>query len=242
MNSDPSGNTPRWLGSAFTWFGNITSFGLNALHQKWANIASTVIMAGLTVVSLGATAASYGGTALGAIAAGGAAIYSSVPVIAAAVPSNKGLNIAASVIGLTEMAVILATATIEMGFFLSEPLPLPVSFDNTDPEMLNFKMLAAGCQKTDGSSIEYNTHRPIQLLRRYAAEYIKKVDGKDALVLDDYEAVQQVWRVLKVEENETVVCDTGVLLVAAQRNKKPLFLDDYQLFLKINLNLLYRYY
>ncbi|MCY4329994.1 MAG: hypothetical protein OXC48_07960, partial [Endozoicomonadaceae bacterium] len=54
MNSDPSGNTPRWLGTAFKWFGNITSFGLSALHTKWANIASTVIMAGLTVVTLGA--------------------------------------------------------------------------------------------------------------------------------------------------------------------------------------------
>ncbi len=232
MNSDPSGNMPKWLGSALKWFGNITSFGLNALHQKWANIASTVIMAGLTVVSLGTTAASYGGAALGAVAAGGAAIYSSVPVIAAAVPSNKGLNIAASVIGLTEMAVTLATATIEMGFFLSEPLPLPVSFDNADPEMVNFKMLAVASCKVDGSAIELNTHRPLQLLRKHAGEYIKKVNGEDALVLDDYNAVRKVWRVLKSEENEVIVCDTGVLLVAAQRNKKPLFLDDYQSFIK----------
>ncbi len=98
--------------------------------------------------------------------------------------------------------------------------------------MANFKMLAAGSCKFDGSAIELNTHRPLQLLRRHAADYIQKVAGKDALVLNDYKAARTVWGILKSEENEVVVCDTGVLLVAAQRNKKPLFLDDYQSFIK----------
>ena len=235
MNSDPSGNTPRWLGSAFTWFGNITSFGLNALHAKWANIASTVMMTGLTIITLGASAASYGGAVLGAAVAGGTAIYGSIPVIAASVPSNKGLNMAASVIGLTEMAATLATAAVDMGFFLSAPLSL-ASSDKTGPEIGNLNMLKipALIHSADGTTSKpvIDADMPIQLLLNQASKYIVKTRNGEALELSSFEDVTIIWKILKSHPNELVACDTSVMLMAAQKNMQPLLLSDIQLFLR----------
>ena len=232
MNSDPSGNMSRWLGTTLKWIGNIMSFGLSALHSKWANIASAVIMTGLTVVSLGATAASCGGAALGAAVAGGTAIYGSVPVIAALVPSNKGLNMAASVIGLTEMAATLATAAVDMGFFLSESLCSPVYSGNVDPDKVNFQMLATFAHKPDGTPRLMQVGEVIKRLKQKAALYIIELDNKPALFFNEIGEVINVWAILKsCDDNPLIVCDSGALLMAAQRNKSPLFLSDFQNFL-----------
>ncbi len=229
MNSDPSGNTPEWLGSMFKWFENIASFGLNALHAKWTSIASTVIMAGLTVVTLGATAASYGGAALGVAVAGGAAVYSSVPVIAASVPPNKGLNMAASFIGLTEAGIMLATAAVDMGFFLSASLPVS-SPEMSEIEMCNFKMLKI-CKPACRGQI-LNVDMPLQILREKAAAYIIKVDGGDALNLKNMHEVANVWKALKSQDNDLIVCDTAVFLMTAEKTRNPLLLSDLESFYK----------
>ncbi len=232
MNSDPSGNTPRWLETTFKWFGNITSFGLSALHAKWANIASAVIMTGLTVVTLGVSAASYGGTVLGAAVAGGTAIYGSIPVIAASVPTNKGLNVAASVIGMTEMAATLVTAAADMGFFLSEPLSSPAYLCKIAPEKLNFQMMMVLSSHTpDGSPRVMMISSAIILLRTKAVNQLIRTEGKLALFLRSMNDVITVWEILKSENNSLILCDSGALILVAQRNAQPLFLSDYQNFL-----------
>ncbi|MCY4329360.1 MAG: hypothetical protein OXC48_04675, partial [Endozoicomonadaceae bacterium] len=43
MNTDPSGNSPQWLGEVFKWAGYISTLGLSALHQRWANITAAVM-------------------------------------------------------------------------------------------------------------------------------------------------------------------------------------------------------
>ncbi|MCY4330295.1 MAG: hypothetical protein OXC48_09510, partial [Endozoicomonadaceae bacterium] len=53
MNTDPSGNSPAWLGSIFKWAGYISTLGLSALNQRWANITASVIQAGLSIASMG---------------------------------------------------------------------------------------------------------------------------------------------------------------------------------------------
>ena len=107
MNTDPSGNSPRWLGEIFKWAGDVSTMGLSALHQRWANITAAVIQAGCTVATLGAAAAGAGPAALAGVVAGTAAI-GSIPVVAAAIPTNKGLNVAGNIIGMAEMAVSIA--------------------------------------------------------------------------------------------------------------------------------------
>ena len=69
MNTDPSGNSSRWLGEIFKWAGYVSTMGLSALHQRWANITAAVIQTGCTVATLGAVAAGAGSAALASIVA-----------------------------------------------------------------------------------------------------------------------------------------------------------------------------
>ncbi len=93
MNSDPTGDIPQWVSTAFKWAGYISSFGLSALHARWTNIVGEVINTGLTIATLGASACSYGALS-GLVVTAGAALAGSMPVAAAAITTNKGLKIA----------------------------------------------------------------------------------------------------------------------------------------------------
>ncbi|MCY4330273.1 MAG: hypothetical protein OXC48_09400, partial [Endozoicomonadaceae bacterium] len=133
MNTDPSGDSPEWLGSLFKWAGYMSTLGLSALHQHWANITSSVIQAGLSIASMGATVAGAGSAVLAGVVAGTAAI-GSIPVMAAVFPANKGLNVAASIIGVVEMAV---TAVVAAGSFFAS---LCGSIKNTELSTVPFCM------------------------------------------------------------------------------------------------------
>ena len=232
MNSEPSGNTPHWLGSMFKWFGDITSFGLNALHSKWANIASTVIMAGLAIVTLGASAATYGGSAFGAAVAGCATISGSIPVIAASIPANKGLNMVAAVIGLTEMAVTLTTVAADIGFFLSRPFSLASDY-TTNFEMANPQMLKVLPRKERVTLMHMNNKQSIQLLKESAPNYlILEPAGEERLIFHGFADVANAWKILKSKPNDLIVCDTAALLLVAQKNEKPLYISDLMQFLE----------
>ncbi len=139
MNTDPSGNSPQWLGEIFKWTSYISTMGLSALHQRWANITASIIQAGCTVATLGATVASAGSAALAGVIAGTAAI-GSIPVVAAAIPANKGFNIAGKIIGMAEMAVTVAAGMV--GF-----LPFATAGEGAAEDFplvqLPFKMLKA---------------------------------------------------------------------------------------------------
>ncbi len=138
MNTDPSGNSPRWLGEIFKWAGYVSTMGLSALHQRWANITAAVIQAGCTVATLGAAAAGAGTAALAGVVAGTAAI-GSIPVVAAAIPANRGVNAAGSIIGMAEMAVSVAVG-------ISGLLPFAITNEEAEavpmftiPKMLRLK-------------------------------------------------------------------------------------------------------
>ncbi len=112
MNIDPDGNMPRWLGAVFKWAGYVGTAGLGALHNKWVNLATSVVAAGLSVAAFGATAASAGSTALATVATGIAAVGSCIPVVTAVTPANKGLNITSAVVGITQMVTVIATSAV----------------------------------------------------------------------------------------------------------------------------------
>ncbi|MCY4330785.1 MAG: hypothetical protein OXC48_12020 [Endozoicomonadaceae bacterium] len=90
MNSDPSGNMPEWVGTAFKWMGYIGTFGLSAIHKRWANIAGSAIIAGIAFASLGLAIADAGSSSLFTAVTAGAAIASTVPVATTSLPPNRG--------------------------------------------------------------------------------------------------------------------------------------------------------
>ena len=110
------------------------------MHQRWANITASVIQTGCTVATLGATVASAGSATLAGVIAGTATI-GSIPVVAAAIPANKGLNIAGKIIGMAEMAVTVAAG---LGGFLSfAATGEEVAAEGTPLGEIPFKMLTA---------------------------------------------------------------------------------------------------
>lgn len=237
MNTDPSGNTPQWLGGVFKWMGYISTFGLNALHAKWAHIAGSVITAGLTVATLGAAAASYGGSLLAGVVMGGTAIAGSVTVVAAAIPSNKGLNIAASVIGFTEMAAIATTAAVDMGLFLlsasKAASQISALVENLALKEFYPLMMSSEANAILADNFYASTYTSVPLLMRYASDLITY----DHLKINGFDDLCRIWSVLKSERNDLICCDTGALMVATLINKKPLSLSKFGMFLTIRKEL-----
>ena len=215
MNTDPSGNMPQWLGGAFQWMGYVSSFGLNALHAKWANIAGAVITTGLTVATLGAAAATYGGSLLASAVVAGTTAVGSIPVVAAATPANKGLSIAAAVTGFTEMAAMVATAAVDMGLFLHTSLTDATS---NDIELHDLKMLRL--PKAHKSECHYDANSPLKILKEKVAHLVDT--RRQRLIIREYEDLQQVWAALKSEKNDLVACDTAVLCMTAYQT--PLYM------------------
>ncbi len=111
MHTDPSGNMPRWLGSVMGVMKYAGTLGMAALHKKWANAVGTALMVTLATISIGAGFAAGGFEPLViAGAVGLSAAAGSVMVTAAAIPVNKGLNIASAVAGGIEMGLSIASA------------------------------------------------------------------------------------------------------------------------------------
>ncbi len=107
MNSDPDGNMPKWIGKTTTIAGYIGTLGFSAVPKKWAHITGTVVTAALFVASMGALVFSAGYSATIATMSA-VAVPASIPVIAAAAPPNKGLNIAGAIIGVAEFVASIA--------------------------------------------------------------------------------------------------------------------------------------
>ncbi len=111
MHTDPSGNMPKWLGLVMHVMKYAGTLGMAALHKKWANTVGTALMVTLATISIGAGFAAGGFEPLViAGAVGLSAAAGSVMVTAAAIPANKGLNIASAVAGGIEMGLSIASA------------------------------------------------------------------------------------------------------------------------------------
>ncbi len=232
MNSDPSGNMPKWLGSAFKWVNYISSFGLDALHAKWANIAGAVITSALTVATLGGSAYTYGGTLLASAVTAGATLAGSVPVVAASIPVNKGLNIAASVVGVIQMVSMAATAAVDIGICLFKPKPIP-GFSKISMEMLPFRYLDRQPQTTR----EFRLFDVAAFLNEKAPHLIKIINDDQYLQITTFDQLSDVWNLLR-EQSDLIECDTGLALIFAKIMKRPLRLKCLQNHLSVRLRMI----
>ena len=247
MNSDPTGNMPQWLGSAFKWLGYAGSFGLNALHAKWAHIAGTVITAGLTIAALGASAYTYGGTLAASAVTAGATIVGSVPVVAAAIPANKGLNIAASVIGGIEMAAMAVTSAADMGlFFVPDSATSMTKAVMSIPEIqlkdLSVNMIYMPVTKgiylplTEGDD-KYPSGLLLWLKNMIPHIFYQKNHDLFFNSLD-FNQLQDAWFAITATPNELIRCDTGCILATAKITKRPVNLSFLQSILVAKRDLL----
>ncbi len=110
MNSDPSGNTPEWLGKIFSFVNTVSSLGLNRVHNKFVR----GIGRSLSWVAMGLN--------LGPTFAFGMActIPATLACSSAVKPANSGLQTAAMVTGITYTGVLFAAAILSMGAGLFE--------------------------------------------------------------------------------------------------------------------------
>ncbi|MCY4330055.1 MAG: RHS repeat-associated core domain-containing protein, partial [Endozoicomonadaceae bacterium] len=234
MNTDPSGNMPRWLGSTLKWANYIGSFGLGALHKKWANILGAVITSALTVATLGEAAETYGGTLLATAVMAGATAAGSVPVVAAAIPANKGLNIAASVIGVVEAISIAATAAFDIGLYLSGEKEALFS---TDQELVNVSSFAAiGIPEADltvsfgaGSANRFGLFSIGKLICNSFPHLIKVVMGKPYLYINTFDQLHDMFKLY----TGLLVCDSMAMLIMAKILKNPIDLEEFEIFFRV---------
>ncbi|MCY4330179.1 MAG: hypothetical protein OXC48_08905, partial [Endozoicomonadaceae bacterium] len=243
MNTDPSGNSPRWLGEAFKWVGYISTLGLSALHQRWANITAAVIQAGCTVATLGAAVADAGITALAGVIAGTATV-SSIPVIAAATPVNRGLNVAGSIIGIAEMA---ATVAASLGSFMSCAIE-EATTESVEAE-IPFKMLkskqgasilirAEEQDQASGSGIATYpgilvTETRVSEMLSNSASCVTHMNEK-SLKFQSLGDVSLTWLALRhTPAKQNIYCDTGCIFLAYFLAEQPLILKKLDIFLAI---------
>ncbi len=236
MNIDPSGNMPHWLGSTLQWAGNISTLGLSVLHKKWANITAAAIGSGLCVVTLGASIITGGLTAMSTVLVG-SAIASSLPVVSAAIPANKGLGIAASITGFADLAINIAAGA-AMAFF---GVAAAESLEEKATEMQElfwpkgpFNMLkGSAAQTSEGVMIlppgvaasGIGSALKAHLLQSSYADFIS---GGNNLVLKDIIAILHVWWWLRMSKfKNLILCDTGAIFMTARINGTPLSLDAY---------------
>ncbi len=228
MNTDPSGNSPRWLREAFKWADYVSTLGLSALHQRWANITAAIMQTGCTVATLGAAVAGAGSAALAGVVTGAAAI-GSIPVAAAAIPANKGLNLAGKIIGMGEMAVSVAAGALNLlSFSVAGQEAGTVDIQTVE---FPFRMLSTKSKISSGANIsavsEY-TSLSEEELTGAVQSLPKSVSPNNDLITDlsilapneflDFEnekEVSQAWLYLRGSSyKDNIECDTGTILLA----------------------------
>ena len=245
MNTDPSGNSPQWLGDIFKWTSYIGTLGLSALHQRWANITASVFQAGLTMVTMGAAVASAGTAALAGVVAGTATV-GSIPVVAAALPANKGLNIAASIIGMTEMAATIAvggflpfTATEEEAVTADNGIVmLPFNMFSTKTASITDRAITPPSEVADDllSAVSSLPAPPApttvsESLESFPFYYCN--GGNPYLKFDSLHAVSDAWLLLRFASfKDNIACDTGTILVAYFLAEKPIPVNVLETFLQ----------
>ncbi len=111
MHTDPDGNMPGWIGSVMQIMDYTSTLGMAALHKKWANAVGIGLMVTLSTIITGIGLVLGGVKPLVSAGILGLSVATgSMMVTAAAVPVNRGLNIINAVVGITQIAVAVASA------------------------------------------------------------------------------------------------------------------------------------
>ena len=117
MNTDPSGNMPKWLGPIIHVMKYAATLGMAALHKRWASAIGMALMLTIGTIAIAAGLAAGGAEVVIIPIVAVLVVSDSVIVTAAAIPPNKGLSIASAVAGGIDMAiaVVSVAATVSAG-------------------------------------------------------------------------------------------------------------------------------
>ncbi len=251
MNTDPSGNSPQWMGEIFKWTGYISTLGLSAIHQRWANITAAIMQAGFTAAAVGSAVAGAGGAALAGVVAGTAAI-GSIPVVAAAMPANKGLNIAGKVTGMAEMAVSVAAAAFSLIPVAAEEvigenigkIRIPLNMlslkataqDSVLPDLDEASVVSDTVSSKASSATLHYHPEPVSSVSAFLKTSPDYFEGRytDYLNLNDKSAVERTLRILSASPfSNNIACDTNTILLAYHLTNEKLDIQILENFLSI---------
>ena len=254
MNSDPTGNISKGVSKAFKILGYIGSLGMRAIPQRWAAITGTIISAGLMAASGGGLS-----LALPVIIMNGSC--SGLSVAAASVPSNKGLNIAASVVGMIQFFSVLvgsvaspaygwlstsgvvtdvATVTneaFEMNEVAAEAFSEieSVSAVSADNQVNPYLFDADVSDSSDNDSFEVTTEKSINLYHKLMESIPALINNENslpAIQITDLDDIEKVQKSLAdLYGASGVRNEISMALVASCSKRIPIFLDSLSIFL-----------
>ncbi len=248
MNTDPSGNFPKWMGGIMQILRHVGTLGLDHFHKKWANIIGVTAVIAIACVAIAASivagsevtpmlAAAMGLT----VAAGGMAIAS------AAIPTNRGLSIASMAVGLLAAVVdIAATAGaavfegLQGAFFADDEAMFDdlVSEDLTKATLVNIAAddainlakdsngAAAGADVAEAdnsaANIDHAVYKPgrtYNLLTKELAGFTEEYKGHLWLLIHDNETFKTVWnKIINIGVGVKNNTDKLFLLLAQMRS------------------------
>ena len=150
-----------------------------------------------------------------------------MPVAAAAIPANKGLNIAGSVIGVAQMAAMVATAAIDAGLCFSKKIPssmakMLMNRNDIVLEDVNFQMFKT---KTPAGELSCVARIDLKQLLKEKMNYSDITINFDVstdpyLFLWSFSDLINLWSTLRSQNNDLIACDTACLLAS-------IYIKDY---------------
>ena len=213
MNSDPSGNRPKWLGAATQIMSSMGTLGMSAIHKKWANLVGISLMAALTVA--GAVLSIYGGFAATPLLLGLSAVMTvsagGLTFASAVVPTNRGLSIASAAVGAMAALVniVMLGDTIICGVSsimkeanlngIGESVGMLENSINSekDPVMLPADF-SSGSE--DNIPLVYGDKSDIEIILRHRLNFVVDIEknfaGKEVIQLQKRSTINEVWKVL----------------------------------------------
>ncbi|MCY4329610.1 MAG: hypothetical protein OXC48_05980, partial [Endozoicomonadaceae bacterium] len=243
MNSDPSGNSPKWLGTTMKVMGYVGTLGMAAFHKKWANIIGTTLVAALAVTGIGLSLY-FGAPATPLLAAtiGLTLDASTLSIASAAVPTNRGLNIASAIVGgmatiaslvmLGNAAVAGVSSLLGEGTAGSTISEFPVNATEGDipatPPPDYSEAVAGNTRNID--TIKDALHNK---LRRFI--WHNTDTDEDIVRINSHKKIDQVWKILQrnfFSDNTKHIDKISALLMIGREiaTNQAITLDDLALF------------
>ncbi|MCY4330292.1 MAG: hypothetical protein OXC48_09495 [Endozoicomonadaceae bacterium] len=225
MTTDPSGNLPKWLQTTFKIMRHIGTFGTSTANKMWATILGATAMTLCTLFSLG-FALAIKNAYLGIASVLGTAATGSVSIIAGLFPDNKGLNIAASVIGIIQLVVTVGSTAFLTGYCIQCCLITDNLMSAESIEELEMTNVV----RPSVSPVIESDSQLTRALKDIVPEFIRKEQEEYYFHLTSRDDVTQLWYALKLKDYHPGN-DIGTLFVTAKIAGKPVSVNRLEMLL-----------
>ena len=248
MNSDPSGNMPKWLGSFMNVLGYVGTMGMAVFHKKWANVVGVALVTALSCTAVLASLMWAGAMTSTIIANVGTTIAAgSLVAVSATIPTNRGLSIASAVTGIMLMAVNVVMAGM-LAFTRSAAL-LPTEVEEAslegEDDLLSISSKAdvddlKVNEGMDADISEGESDKPVKFMKQYSEVELNAALGniyatldifaKRIIFVDNEATVNNMWSAINVHI-KNMQKEVFIILNQARILNKFIVLDDLAEFL-----------